>query len=116
MKKLLFPLFILIMFAGCKKEEKETFKVTYTFASEAPAYCVSIWDGTELQDYYDTVYTSPFTKTILYEYSRTVRCKISNRGYKPSKLQIGIEYDGVTYGGSDSLYGSFDWQRFVGVK
>lgn len=103
---------VLLSLASCKKREtinqnqKETYKVTYTFTSEVPAYYISITDITNLNDFEDSIFTPTFSKTITYDYKATYGCYMSNRNNQVSDKSISITLNGKTITTADTLYSS----------
>ncbi len=93
---------------GCKKENTH-YSVTYEFSSSAPSSYVQIWDGTNLNDFSDSIYGGTFTKTIEYDYDATWRCIVSSKN--PSNLKIGITLNGVTNTCESTLYPSLECFR-----
>lgn len=111
MKKIFSLVYIIIFFlASCKKQEttkpKETFRVTYVFTSQAPAYYIAISDVTNIHDFTDSIFTPSFSKTITYDYKATYRCELSNRGGQVSDKSISITLNGNTITSTDTLYPS----------
>ena len=56
---------VLVVGVSCKKPQ--TYSVTYSTTS-TPPYFIAIWDATNINDFGDSIYTTSFTKTIVYDY------------------------------------------------
>lgn len=102
-----------IILSSCHKSnigqtQHKTYSVTYTFKNTAPCYYIQIWDGTQLKDFADSIRTPIFTKTIVYDYSGTERCRIDNAKGAKSDMSIAITYNGTTNTATSNLFPSLE--------